>query len=194
MVSLVHGLAMGLLMAPHGPSAERSQLRPQLESTKSTLGKCRSHSSHPPETGHIPSSTSHAYELESSKLLAHRCGIRAAHAEYAQLQQKPYKVINFLGHGSIIFVEEVCVTDAAQPVHLMRKGGQTVHLIISEKESQFRLGQSPQCLKNRPCNVDECRHKFCDPLYGDFAELDCRHACQDNSERNGCTAICCDVS
>lgn len=70
-----------------------------------------------------------------------------------------------------------------------------VPLIIFAKKRQFKLGQSPQCFKHRPCTIAECKREICDTQFnGPPGLADCQFKCQRKPSTGGCTIECCDVS
>lgn len=55
--------------------------------------------------------------LAKSDLIAMECGWTTDHLEYTTVQQDLFTVVNFLGQGSMGFVQEVCVPDSPQKFH-----------------------------------------------------------------------------
>jgi hypothetical protein len=73
-------------------------------------------------------------ELDTPEAIAKKCGLKTVHAEYTQVEQNLFTVINFLGQGSMGFVEEVCVPDSSQKfVHFVRKRVQMPYHLRKKK-------------------------------------------------------------
>jgi serine/threonine protein kinase len=102
------------------------------QATYSTIGKSNTLPSQPSVAQNMGDSytltSPKSVECETPEVIAKKCGLNTVHAEYAQIEQGLFTVINFLGQGSMGFVEEVCVPDSSQKfVHFVRKRVQMPH-------------------------------------------------------------------